>query len=143
MKRLAKGRNPRASRMETKKLTTTAYPNQTKRQNPKSRRDPVRNFYSRLHTTLDALQKIQKQLPPATWKRFISAYTQHWTYSLDHGETATAPHIYWNEWAEVQAKGAIGMDTDTSGFHNARNYHVYESPREQARRVLGLEAAGV
>jgi hypothetical protein len=61
-------------------------------------------------------------------------------YSIEHGEHAARPGDYYNEWAEVQTLGAIPMDTDTSAFHSARNYHVYESPRERARKVLGFGA---
>ncbi len=119
------------------------YPNRTNRQPRKYRKDPVRNFYIRLHTTLDALQKIQQQLPADVWKRFIAAYTQHWNFSLNHGEKASTPGHYYNEWAEAQSLGAIGMDTDTAVFHGARHYQVYESPRERARRALGGEEAYV
>jgi hypothetical protein len=100
-------------------------------------KDPVDKFYSRLHVTLQALQKIQKQLPRETFARFARAYSQHWLYSVEHGEQAAAPGNYYNEWAESESLGTIPMNSDTSAFHNARNYHVYESPRETARKVLG------
>ena len=102
----------------------------------------MERFYSRLHNTLTALQKIQKQLPSEVWTKFVTAYTQHWLYSLNHGEKAARPEDYYNEWAEVQSLGPIPMDTDTGVFHGVRNYSVYESPRDRARQILGLDAGG-
>lgn len=106
---------------------------------PKRQRESNDSLFRRLKLYLSQLQKIDRSLPRDVWKRFISAYSQHWLYSINHGETATAPAIYYSEWAEIQAKGSIPMDTDASQFHSARNYHVYESPRETARRILGFE----
>jgi len=123
-------------------LTAQSYTNNTNRQTPKRRKDPIRAFYSRLHYTLTALGKIQKQLPAEVWARFAAAYSQHWMYSLDLGEKAAAPANYYAEWAEAQSLCVIEMDADTSVFHSARNYHVYESPRARARQVLGCHAEG-
>lgn len=104
----------------------------------KRKRESSAQFYDRLQRALKALQRIEAQLPRDTWEQFIAAYSQHWLYSVNHGETATAPAAFYNEWAEAQAKGAIPIDTEHPG-HDGRRYHVYVSPRETARRVLGFE----
>lgn len=143
MKSPAKGTNSSPDFLEIQKLTTEQYTNKPNRQNAKFPKDPTEKFYARLHNTLKALERIQSQLPPAIWRRFIPAYSQHWLHAIDHGEKATPPGAYYNEWAEAQTLGVIGV-AGNDDLHAARSYHVYESPRERARQVLGLEeGAGV
>jgi hypothetical protein len=119
-------------------LTTQSYTNRTNRPTRKYPKEESALFYRRLRRTLTDLQKIQSQLPPEVWARFAAAYSRHWLYSLDHGEKAVAPGDYYNEWAEAQTNGAIPM-AGNDDLHGARNYQVYESPRERARKALGLE----
>jgi hypothetical protein len=125
--------------MNLQKNPNQSYTNGADRPTRKYPKDPVSLFYRRLHHTLTALQKIQQQLPRDVWKRFVAAYSQHWLYSIEHGEKAAAPGAYYNEWAEVQMTGVIPM-AGNEDLHAARNYQVYESPREKARKALGLEA---
>src|SRR5262249_26286745 len=105
-----------------------------------SPQDPVAKFYGRLHAALTLLQKLQRQLEPETWARFAPAYSQYWLISIEHGERAIAPDSFYKEWAAIQERGEIALDDDTSIFYDGRRYAVYESPRAQAREVLGLEA---
>ena len=97
-----------------------------------------KKFYNRLHSMLAALERIEGQLPREQFAPFIKAYSQHWLYSLKHGEKASSPRAYYDEWAEIQQLGSIPMDTERSG-HEGRRYGQYESPREKARRVLGFD----
>lgn len=102
------------------------------------RRESSSEFFARLHRALKALQTIEAQLSREAWRRFIAAYSQHWMYSVSHGEMPSLPRDFYNEWAETEAKGAIPMDTKHPG-HDGRRYGQYDSPREKARRVLGFE----
>jgi hypothetical protein len=113
-----------------------SYTNPTKRPSI----DSVEKFYSRLHATLTTLQKLEERLPPETWARFARAYSSHWLYSLDHGETAAAPDDFYRDWASIEELGAIPI-AGNDDLHVIRKYGVYESPREKARNALGLEAA--
>ncbi|MCI0390311.1 MAG: hypothetical protein MOB07_16295 [Acidobacteria bacterium] len=96
-------------------------------------------FYRRLHSMLSDLEKIEGQLPREQFAPFVKAYSQHWLHSVKHGDEASSPRNYYNEWAEVQQLGQIPMDTETDHFYHARRYRVYESPREKARRLMGFD----
>jgi hypothetical protein len=105
--------------------------------------------------TLEALRGILHSLPAEVGKKFVAAYSQHYAYSVNHGERPTAPLVYYSEWKEVQENGELPMNTEHPG-HERRHYHVYDTPldtfvgapmtptkkraRAKARAALGLDA---
>jgi hypothetical protein len=118
-------------------LTDKSY---TKPTNNDKSQDPVAKFYGRLRAVLTLLQKLQEQLEPEVWARFAPAYSRYWLISLDHGEKAVAPDTFYRDWAAAQEGGEIALGYDKAIYYDARAYAVYQSPRERARKVLGIEA---
>lgn len=117
-------------------------------------------FWDRLHSVLKALAKIEENLTPEQWRKFIRAYSQHWIASVERREIASAPKDFFAEWAQIQELGEIPMDTHVESLYGARHYRQYDpprdlsapaiysgkkakakSPRERARKTLGLDDA--